>query len=220
MNKINVGHYTQDGGIIYLPIGYVPDYFMAVDFHTNTNIIFYHWFERMEDDQATGKQEGISVAEGVTANMADDAGIIAYDTGAALPKIYEWAASTTTLTQKDGGAATTSRAARSATAHGTYIHPTEDSAMDRDAVMECVTASGSTGATEPTWPKEIGGQVADSSNVWERVNVSTLRGGYQGVCIQDNIQSDGQEMYYLALMADRSIDHGDVDGWTDGVYGS
>ena len=208
MAKINVGHYEADGGIIYLPLGYVPDFIMLVDFHTNTNIIFYYWWERMEDDQATGKQEGISVAEGITANLADDAGITAYDTGSQIPTVQSW-------TQARATAAT----ARSATAHGTYIRPTASSDMEQDAIFECVTA-GTGGSTEPTWPKEIDGQVTDGTVVWEWVNVPLERGGYQGVCVQDDIQTDGQEMYYLAMLADKSVDHGDVDGWTGGVEGA
>jgi hypothetical protein len=225
MSKINVGHYEQDGGIIYLPLGFIPDFFLCVDFHTSTNIIFYYWWERMEDDQAANAQEGISVAEGVTARMGDDAGIAAYDTGSEQPPIGVWAASSGSFTARDGSTSVT-KSARSATAHGTYIYGSTSGSdengntVDQSAIFELVTSSGNTGSSEPTWPVEIGGQVADGSNVWEKVNAATLRGGYQGVQIEDDIQTNGQEMYYLAILADKVTDHGDVDGWTNGVYGA
>lgn len=219
MSKINVGHFEPDGNTIYLPIGYVPDFFLLCELGA-TNPLFYYWWEMMEDDEAAQSQEGVIDSAGTKTKAADDAGIAAYDLGTDLPLIYVWAASTTTLTQKDSGGATTTKTARTATAHGSYIIPTTSSDMDRDAVFECVTSSGNTGATEPTWPASIGDQIADGNNVWERVNVPTFRGGYQGVSIEDNIQTDGQEMYYLALLADSAIDHGDVLGWVGGIYGA
>ena len=204
-DNIKVGHYEADGGIVNLPLGFIPDYFKLTDFHTDTNIIFYEWYRLMEQDQASGKQEGISIAEGVTANLADDAGIIAYDTGSQIPTVTTWTTSVST-------AAT----ARTATAAGTYVKPSVSSSSDRGSIYECVTA-GTGSATEPTWPDNDGGQVTDSSTVWEKVNVSLQRGGYQGVVIQDNIQTDGQEYYYTALKACQAVDHGDVAGWTSGI---
>lgn len=214
MNQIIVGHFEADGGIIYLPVGFIPDYFRLVDYHTNTNIIVYEWWERMEDDQASGKKEGISYTEGVTANLADDAGITAYDSGSESPTVTTW-------TESVSNAAT----ARTATAKGTFVKPstsgTDDTGADADrsAIFECVTAGTSSG-TEPTWPSAIGGQVLDGTTLFERVNEANVRAGYQGVCIQDNINTNGQEMYYLAIQADDSVDHGDVDGWTGGIYGT
>ena len=56
-DNIKVGHYEADGGIVNLPLGFIPDYFKLTDFHTDTNIIFYEWYRLMEQDQASGKQE-------------------------------------------------------------------------------------------------------------------------------------------------------------------
>jgi hypothetical protein len=204
-NSIKTGHFTQDGGIINLPLGFVPEYIELMDFHTDTNIIFYKWWRRMESDQASGKQEGVSIAEGITANLADDAGIIAYNTGTQTPTIEEW-------TEARATAAT----ARTATAAGTYLKATVSNGADRGSVFECRTAGTSSG-TEPTWPVVDGEQVLDSDVLFEKVNVSLQRGGYQGIVIQDNIQTDGQEMYYVALKADQDVDHGDVDGWASGI---
>jgi hypothetical protein len=205
MNQIKVGHFEQDGGLINLPLGFIPDYIRLVDFHTNANIDIYEWFRRMEQDQASGKQEGFSIKEGVTANLADAGGITAYDTGSQIPTIEEW-------TEARATAAT----ARTATAPGTYIKPTVGSAADRGSIFECVTA-GTGGSTEPTWPDADGENVIDNSVVWKKVNVSLQRGGYQGVVIAAALTVDGQEMYYYAVQADQVLDHGDVDGWTDGI---
>jgi hypothetical protein len=213
MSRIKVGHYEQDGGTIYLPLGFIPDYIRLCDFHTSTNIIFYEWWESMEDDQAAAAQEGISITEGVTARLADDAGVAAYDTGTQYP------AAGTGAGQLQQWTASTSYTARTTTAEGSFCRPTNSSTTDRDAIFECTTG-GTSGSTEPTWPDAIGGTVLDSTPIWERVNKVFGRSGYQGLQIEDNIQTDGQEMYYLAIQADESIDHGDVTGWASGVYDS
>ena len=210
MNQIKVGHFEADGGLVNLPLGFIPDYIKVVDFFTDTNIEINYWWRRMEQDQASGKQEGFSVLEGITANLADAGGITAYDTGAQSP------ASGTGAGQLAEWAASTSYTARTATAPGSYVKPTVSSPTDRGAVFECVTG-GTSGSTEPTWPDAIGANVLDSTPVWKRVDLSLQRGGYQGVVIAAALTTNGQEVYYLALQADQVVDHGDVDGWGSGI---
>lgn len=204
-DNIKVGHYEADGGLINLPIGFIPDYFELTEYGADTAIVFYKWHRLMEQDQATGKQEGISVTEGVTANLADDAGIIAFNAGSQGPTVTTW-------TKAVGDAAT----ARTATAAGTYVKATVANDADRGSIFECVTA-GTSAATEPTWPDADNAQVTDGTTVWEKVNVDLQRTGYQGVIISASIQTDGIEYYYTALQAVQAVDHGDVDGWTDGT---
>lgn len=210
--QFNTGHFEADGGAIYLPIGHVPDYFMLMDFHTDTNIVFYHWWRQMELDMGTGKQEGVSVAEGVTANLADDGGITAYDSSDNYPSVSTWTE-----------AVATAATARTATASGTFVKPSTTGTMDtgeaadRSLIFECVTA-GTGGSTEPTWPTEAGGQVTDNSVVWERVTEPLFRSGYQGVSIAAALMTNGQEYFYNAWLANKARDHGDVDGWTSGVW--
>lgn len=207
MSQVVVGHFEADGAIIYLPLGFKPDYWEMCEFHTDTNIVLYEWWGRMEDDQASGKKEGISITEGATANLADDGGFAAYSSEQAAPTISDWAAST-------------SATARTATAAGTYVRPTTSSGTEREAVFECVTG-GTTGSTEPTWPAAIGENAAsDNGVIWQRVNVATLRAGYDGVRIAAALMIDGREYYYLAIQADDVVDNGDVVGWSGGIYGA
>lgn len=204
-NQIKVGQFIQDGGLINLPLGFVPDY---IEFANRdlTNTVFIKWWKLMETHDISGSQEGISIdIAGVPTDLADAGGIIAYDTGAQTPTIEEW-------TKTRSTAAT----ARTATAAGTYIKPTVLSEGDRGSIFECVTA-GTGGDTEPTWPVVDGENVTDGTTVWKKVNVSLQRGGYQGVVIAGAVQTDGQLMYYFALMADQAVVHGDVDGWTSGI---
>ena len=211
MSKIRVGHFEADGADIHLPLGFIPDYFQLVDFHTNTNIEINHWWKRMEDDQASGKQEGFSVKEGITANLADAGGITAYDTASQAPTVQEWTSTRST-----------NATARSGTVAGTFLKATVGATnnagqvVDREAIFECVTAGTSSG-TEPTWPSRIGGQVLDSDVLFEMVNEAKFRKGYQGVTIVAALTTDSQECYYIAIQADESLDHGDVVGWTDGI---
>ena len=206
-DKTKVGHYEQDGGLINLPIGFIPDYYKQAN-RDGTNTTFVEWWREMSKE-ASGSQEGISITEGTTADLADAGGIIAYNTGTQIPTIQEW-------TQSRATAAT----ARTATAAGTYIKATVDAPSDvgiadRGSIFECVTA-GTGDTTEPVWPTSDGENVTDSSVVWQKVNVDLLRGGYQGVVVAAALQTNGQEMYYLAIQSE-SVDHGDVDGWTSGI---
>lgn len=207
MGQIVTGHYTPDGGDVYLPIGFVPDWFQWAEHGASAPLIHY-WWEMMQDDEASGSQEGIiDDGDGTRSKAADDAGFQAYDSESASPTISDY---TVTVS--------TNATARTATAHGTYVRPSTSSDTDREAIFECVTAG--TGSAEPTWPAGIGDQVTDGSVVFERVNVATSRVGYKGILVADNLQTDGQEAYFLALQADRSIDLGDVDGWSGGIYGA
>jgi hypothetical protein len=216
-SQIRVGHWEADGGDVNIPLGFIPDYMRVVEVGV-TNPNMYEWFERQEDDEASGAQEGniLTGSTGVVTQSADSQGITAYDTGSQQPaagtgagQLQEWTASQ-------------SYTARTATAAGSYAKPTvgatDDTGgvADRDAIFECVT-SGTSGSTEPTWPSAIGGQVLDSTPVWEKVNTATFRGGYQGVVVANEIQTNSREYYYLAIKAHDSVDHGDVDGWSGGV---
>jgi len=207
--QIKVGHWEADGGLVNIPLGFVPNHIRIVQFDSNTNIMVYEWFKAQESNEASGSQEGISYAEGVTANLADAGGITAYNTGTEGPTVTSWTTSVST-------AAT----AKTATAPGTYVKPavsTSLNAADRSAIFECVTA-GTGSATEPTWATvEIGGQILDGSTVWERVNTPTGREGYQGVVVAAGIQTDGDECYYVATLSHDDVDHGDVNGWTSGI---
>ncbi len=208
-NKIKVGHFTPDGSTdIALPIGFIPDWirFEEVGEATSPNIIT--WFRAQESD-ATGDQAGqyLTGTTGVVTKLGDGAGIAAYTglTSLQSPTVTTWTE-----------AVSTAATARTATAAGTYVKPSVASTSDRGSIYECVTA-GTGGSTEPTWPDSDGEQVTDGSTVWEKVNVSKERIGYQGVLVDAAILTDSEEMYYVALQADQSVDHGDTDGWTSGV---
>ena len=223
-NGIRVGHFLADGSDIFLPIGFIPDYFRLCDINSaigNSAVTISEWFAMMERDEATGRQEGwtfdLATLTYVTLH-SDDQGISAYDTGTQLPasgfdrgELAQWTLSTAVDV-------------RTAAAPGSYakgtVGATDDTGgiVDRDAIFENVGASdGNTGTTEPTWPSRIGGQVVDSNAIWEKVNTATFRGGYQGVAIRGEIQTDTHEFYYLAVRAHDSVDHGDVDGWPNGI---
>jgi hypothetical protein len=209
--KYQTGAFEADGAIIYVPVGFQPDYVELMDFNTSTNIIFYHWWKNMQDEMATGLQEGASVTEGVTARLADDGGIIAYDTGSDSPTITEYASVGTPT-------------ARTATTAGTYTRPStsgtnvDGDTADREALFENVTSSGAI-VTEPTWPVSVGEQVTDDgSNVWELVVTPKKRIGYQGFTIAAALMTDGRFYFYNAFLADKSVYHGDVVAWPSGVY--
>jgi len=219
MNRIITGHWLADAGDFYLPIGFVPDYFRMCDIDsavTNAAVAISEWFRSMEGHEATGSQEGWSLGLatlGYTTLHSDDQGISAYDTATQAPTVTEW-------TQSVGSAA----AARNATAgsQGTFVKctvgATDDTGgvCDREAIYECIV-DGTSGSTEPTWGTAVGGQTVDGTTIWEKVNEAKTRRGYKGVTIRAELQTNTHECYYLALMADNSIDHGDVDPWPSGV---
>lgn len=205
-DNIKVGHFEADGGLINLPIGFIPDYFKLVEVGV-TNPSMYEWFRLQEQDEASNSQEGniLTGSTGVITQSADDGGIIAFNAGSEGPTVTEWTE-----------AVATAATARTATAAGTYVKATVANSADRGSIFECVTA-GTGGSTEPTWPNADGGQVTDNSVVWEKVNVAKQRTGYEGVVVSATIQTNGREYYYLALQAVQAVDHGDVDGWTSGT---
>jgi len=206
--QVKIGHFEPDGELIYLPIGFVPDFFLLVEVGA-TNPIFYYWWKLMELDEASGSQEGVIDTAGTKTLAADASGITAYDSESGIPTILDWSAGLTVV-------------ARTVSAHGTYIRPSTDSTANRQAIFE-VLENTTTGTTEPTWPAEIGGQIYDNHGspvLYERVNVATKRGGHKGVCIAAALMTNGQEMYYRAEEADEVVDHGDVVGWTGGIYGA
>ncbi|MFA5382059.1 MAG: hypothetical protein WC356_02755 [Candidatus Micrarchaeia archaeon] len=207
MNQIKTGKLTGDNGLVYLPLGFIPNYFkMIYRGASSTNAVVYEWFKQF--GELATIIDGWSFTDGVDAEIASASGIAAYDSAAQAPTITSW-------TQAVGSAAT----ARSVTAHGTYVRPSSTSNTDRSAIFECVT-DGTSAATEPTWPAGIGEQVTDGSTVWERVNVPETRVGYQGVRIAATMVADGYEAYFIAIESDEDVDFGDVDGWVGGVCGA
>ncbi len=215
-SNIRVGHWEADGGDVNVPIGFVPDYVRIMDLNGGSTL-FFEWWERMEDDEATGSQEGVSDTGGTKALLADDAGIKAFATGSQSP------ASGTGAGQLSEWAASTSYTVKTSTARGSFVRGTVGATnnagqvVDREAIFEAVVG-GTSGSTEPSWPTAVGDQVLDSTPVWELVvDVPVQRIGYEGFTIADNIQTNGRKYYYLALKAHDSVPHGDVDGWPNGT---
>jgi len=210
MSQIITAHFEGDNGAVYLPLGFMPDFVLIIDYVQSTNTVFYVWFREMETEEASGYQEGITISQGATADVADGAGISAYNTASQGPTVSGWTT-----------AVSTAATARTSTAHGAYVRPSTSSSTDRDAIFECVTA-GTGGANEPTWPTKKGEQVTDGSTVWERVDddAAIEQLGYQGIGIAASAIADGVEAYVLAIQADKVIDFGDVASWSGGVYGA
>jgi hypothetical protein len=222
--RLVTGHWEGDGGDVYLPIGFIPNYFMMCLWYTDTNCVFTHWWSSAYYDSASGYKEGIKVAEGVTDTLADSGGIAPYDTGSVGP--------TVTLYTSVSGTPT----AKTTTAHGTYCKPTGNTnnvdgvPADKSAIFECITGSGSVSAAyEPggsggaaKWPVVEGDLVTDgASNVWQLTKtVSLTEVGYQGVLIVAALQTDAREYFFNAFQADEDTDFGDVVGWTGGIKGA
>ncbi len=213
-----------DGSDIFLPIGFIPDYFRLCDINsaiTNNAVTITEWFAQMEQDEASGRQEGwthdLATIAYITLN-SNDQGISAFDTGSVSPAAGEGAG------QLSEWASTTSYVAKTATARGSFVKGTVGATnniggvVDREAIFENVGSTGNSGSTEPSWPTAVGDQILDSTPIWELVvDVPVKQGGYQGVAIRGEIQTDSHEFYYLALKSHDSVDHGDVDGWPSGV---
>jgi hypothetical protein len=217
-NQIITGHLEPDGSIIYVPVGFIPDFLFAVEYGV-TNPLLYYWFGNEEEDAES--TDGIIDTAGTKTKAAAAAGFAGYDTKTSGPygitatpaAIADWVAST-------------AYGARSATAHGDYVRATSTGTdtnglvVDRSQLFECVTA-GTSGSSEPTWPANIGGNSAsDNGVVWQKVtDVPTFEGGYKGFSIAAALMTDAQEWYYLAIQADDTIDQEDVTSWPGGIEG-
>lgn len=216
MGQSKIVIWVADGSDVYIPIGFVPDYCLIVDM-SPSNPMRYEWFSYQEDNEASGSQEGFQTngSDGAVTKMSDSQGITAYDTAAQAPTISVW-------TEAGVNAAT----ARTATAKGTLIKATigatdqDGVVVDRSAIFECTTAGTSSG-TEPTWNTRPDGLTTDSTAVFQIVTDKALgRVGYKGIVVANEIQTNGQNCYCLAIEADNGYDDlGDVDGWPSGVRG-
>lgn len=206
-----VGHFEADNGLIHLPVGFLPDFvYMVAKGASTGNAIVYVWFREMETHDSL---DGWSFTDGTDAEIASGSGISAYDAGSETPVIVEWSAALTAT-------------ARTSTAHGTYIKATtsgvdaEGNEIDRSAIFECVTA-GTTDSTEPTYPTAVGSNgPSDNGVIWQKVEVATTRGGYQGLTLAAAMAglADGDEGYYFAAGTGGDVkDHGDVSGWIGGI---
>ncbi len=219
-NRIITGHFQPDGAIIYVPVGFIPDFLLAVDYG-NAAPTMYYWFGAEEEKAET--TDGLTEdGDGTNSKLTAAAGFTGFDTGLQAPYgivldaavILDWAAAD-------------AYAAKSATAeHGDYVRATktgEDEnglVVDRSQIFECIVA-GTSHSSEPTWPANIGGMSASDNGVyWEKVtNVPTTVGGYQGFCVAGALMTDNEEWYYLAIRADDVIDHTDTASWPGGIKG-
>jgi len=219
MSRIITGHFEPDGAIIYVPVGFIPDFLWAMDYG-NAAPTKYVWFGSEEEDVET--TDGVTEdGDGTNSKLTAAAGFTGYDTGLQAPYgvvgdaavILDWAASDAYVQ-------------RSAGVHGSYVRATVDgvdangSAVDRSQIFECVT-TGTSDSTEPVWPSAIGEQgPSDNGVIWEKVtNVATTVGGYKGFAVAGALMTDGEEWYYMAIRADDTLDHTDVVNWAGGVKG-
>lgn len=213
MGQIKIGHFEADAGLIYLPIGFIPDYVRLIaKGASSTNAIVYEWFREMEDHDTL---DGWSFTDGTDAEIAAASGLAEYDTGSEGPTITEWSSGMTGT-------------ARTSTAHGTYVKATtsgvdvDGNEIDRSEIFECVTA-GTADTTEPVWPTVVGANgPSDNGVIWQKVNVATSRVGYKGFRLAASMTglANGDEGYFIAIQADSVEDYGDVDGWTGGIRGA
>lgn len=215
MNQIKIGHFEADGGLVYIPCGFIPDFvWLLAKGAASGNLIKYIWFREMEDhDTLDG---WIDTPNAAPAQIAAASGFAAFDTGSEGPTITEWSSGMTGT-------------ARTSTAHGTYAKATTSGVdvngneIDRSAIFECVTA-GTAHTSEPVWPHIMGENgPSDNGVIWQKVNVATKRVGYQGFRLAASMTglANGNEGYFIAIGSGGNVeDYGDVDGWTSGVRGA
>lgn len=219
MSRIITGHFQPDSAIIYVPVGFIPDFLLAMDYGNAAPTVYYWFGNEEETAEAT---DGITEdGDGTNSKLTAAAGFTGYDTGLQAPYgvvgdaavILDWAVSDAYV-------------ARSAGVHGSYVRATKTGVdtsglvVDRSQIFECVT-SGTSHTSEPVWPMAIG-EIGPSDNgvYWEKVtNVPTTVGGYKGFTIAATLMTDDEEWYYIAIRADDVIDHTDTVNWAGGVRG-
>lgn len=206
------GHFTGHTADVNLDLGFVPDYFELIALGASAAIIIYKWWRRMELDESSGAQEGISITEGITARLADSQGIVAYNSAVQRVRIPHPDGTRnkyTTGAPSEFTAGAAQPTARSTSVIGTLVWPSTRNGY----VYECTASAGVLG-TEPTsWPTVPGDTVSDGTNTWTCRKEDAVVGGYQGVTIASQIQTDGTEMYYRAEKNLEDLDHGDAASW-------
>ncbi len=217
--KKNGGDFIADGNAVDIDIGFIPDYFRALSKFEETNQITYEWWRsRSETNNQNGQFGLVRPSGGGSVVLAADAdnGIQELDEAnnqVSLPAVLGDGVQPADPPDPYTVQRSTDATARSTTALGTILKPSIGN--ETGYIYECTVAG--TGSAEPTWPDAIGENVTDNSMVWQRVDVSLQRGGYQGVVIAAALSTNDQEWYYEATQADQSVDHQDTAGWTDGI---
>ena len=214
-NSIVTGHFEPDGSIVFIPVGFVPDFLFVAEYGTANPLLYYWWGQEMEDAETT---EGIIDTAGTKTLAAADGGFAAYDTGTQGPQTLgaitaDWVAATAYTAATANKRGDLVRGTLTATDKSGYL-------VDRSVLFECVT-SGTTDSTEPTWPADINDDTAsDNGVIWRKItDQATFLGGYKGFRVAAALMTNGQEMYYTAMMSDFVVDHQDVDSWQGGVDG-
>lgn len=206
------GTFLADNAIAAnIDIGFIPDYLELITALGGTELIL-RWYRCLADAETTGQYGIIDDGAGALAPCASAAyGIAAYDEGEALRVLIE-DPSTGKLKPKtvygdyDATADYSSvGAARSATAIGTIVRPTEHNGF----VYELITTASGTD-TEPTWPTTPGETVDAGYHIWMcREENLTKRGG-MGFTFGASISGDGEKIVFKAERHDRMGDMGDA----------
>ncbi len=212
-NQIKILTWTGDAGDVNIPIGFDAHHVRVIQI-TDSAPKIYEWFRLMEQEEASGSQEGlVDDGAGTTGKLSDSQGITAYDAASQLPTIAEWT---------EAGANASS--AKTVTARGSFFKATVGAVddlglvVDRSAIFEVVTTDSSGGSSEPVWPSVIGERVDSSGIIFERVvDVALERIGYMGIVFSSQINENSKNYYMIATEANDEVQLGDVDGWPSGV---
>lgn len=213
MSKILTGLFTSDtGSDANLDLGFIPDIikFWEVEGTSGRHVI---WTKRMEDDLASGSQEGITIDTdgGTYALLADSQGITAYDSAAGGVRIPHPDGTRNKFTVGTPIAWTldTAKTARTSSVIGSLVWPTTRNGY----VYEATAAAGDTqtGATEPTtWPTVPGETVVDDQVTWITRREDTIVAGFKGVVVASETFQNDKSVVFEATLADETKDFGDL----------
>jgi len=212
------GTLIADGSVIYVDIGFIPDYIELFELTSDPEIV-YRWFKCLyERDTAAAASFMYGICDdgaGALAPAADgDNGFIPYDAAGEAMSVMIVDPSTGILkpqTVTDWVAATnysTGGTDRSATAIGTIVRPPTHNGY----VYELITGSGA-GTSEPTagWTTTPGETSTDGgSNIWMCRRENICVNGGVGFAIGATLSVNSDIWAFTAERHDRIGDMGDA----------
>lgn len=188
MGTIVAGYLISGGAAINVDCGFVPDIVEVWNEDASTGDIGFmkKW---------PGESDGDSMAITILADNGSTADVNLGEEGTSGLSDYD-----TVSYQGSNWTASTAYVV------GDIVRPL---ATKNGYAYQC-TSAGTSDSSEPTWGTTLGGTTSDGTVTWTCIVDTVYAKGFKGFTIPAAFSDDGDVLRYVAIQADRVVNHGDV----------